>query len=129
VKSKSAKFNALMKKNQHPHRLGMTGFAGKRPLWRAEEWAREAVGLPDPYASLDVRGRDYIYAHKLKKLKDSATKFNEPNFEVVEKALIKAAASKDSGSFEVRWGHDLLTEVLGNPEHRGHVRGVCSKMS
>jgi hypothetical protein len=32
-------------------------------------------------------------------------------FEEVEKALIKA--SKDSGSFKVRRGHDLLIEVLG----------------
>jgi hypothetical protein len=45
----------------------------------------------------------------------------------VEKALIEA--SKDSGSFEVRRGHDLLTEVLGTPEHRGRVRGVQSRMS
>jgi hypothetical protein len=87
------------------------------------------AGLPDPYAGLDVRGWDYIYARKPKKLKDGATKFNEPNFEAVQKALIEAAASKDSGSFEVRRGHDLLTEVLGNPEHCGHVYGMCSKMS
>jgi hypothetical protein len=31
VKAKSAKLSALAKKNQHPHHLGMTGFAGKRP--------------------------------------------------------------------------------------------------
>jgi hypothetical protein len=31
AKAKSAKFSALTKKNQHPHHLGMTGFAGKRP--------------------------------------------------------------------------------------------------
>jgi hypothetical protein len=94
-----------------------------------EERAREAAGLPDPYASLNVRGRDYIYARKPKKLKDDTTKFNEPNFEAVEKALIEADASKDSRSFEVRRGHDLLTEVLGNPEHCGRILGVCSKMS
>jgi hypothetical protein len=129
AKAKSAKFNALAKKNQHPHHLGMTRFADKRPQWRVEERARKAVGLPDPYTGLDVRGRDYIYSCKPKKLKDGATKFNEPNFEAVEKALIEAAASKDSGSFEVRRGHGLLTEVLGNLEHCGRVRGVCSKMS
>jgi hypothetical protein len=89
VKAKSAKFSALAKKNQHPHHLGMNGFAGKRPQWWAEERAREAVGLPDPYTSIDVRGHDYLYARKPKKLKDGATKFNEPNFEAVEKALIE----------------------------------------
>jgi hypothetical protein len=76
-----------------------------------------------------VRGQDYIYARKPKKLKDDTTKFNEPNFEAVEKALIEVDASKDSRSFEVRRGHDLLTEVLGNPEHCGRILGVCSKMS
>uniref|UniRef100_UPI001E5F18E5 hypothetical protein n=1 Tax=Aeromonas jandaei TaxID=650 RepID=UPI001E5F18E5 len=62
-----------------------------------------------------------------KRLKPGATKFNEPHLEDVEKTLMEKAKLKDS--IVVRRGHDLLTEVLGTPEHRGRVRGVGSKMS
>ena len=127
AKAKSAKFSALAKKNLHPHHLGMTGFAGKRPQWREEERARAAAGLPDPYDGVDLRAKDFIYARKPKKLKEGASKFNEPKFEEVERALIKAAKSKDS--FKVCRGQDLLTLALGTPEHRGRIRGMSSKMS
>jgi hypothetical protein len=54
----------------------------------------------DPYEGIAPRGKDFIRARIPKKLKEGMTKFNEPEFEEVEKALIKA--SKDSGGFEVR---------------------------
>lgn len=108
----------------------MIGFAGHKPKWRAKEAALAAAGTPSPLAELPERGRHYIYARRPKKLKEGRTKYNEPHFEEVEKALIAAAASKkDIGSSEVVRGHNLLTEVLGNPEHRGRVRGLSSKMS
>jgi hypothetical protein len=105
----------------------MTGFADKREEWQRQEEARRAAEEPDPYEGVAPRGKDFIRARIPKKLKEGLTKFNEPEFEEVEKALIEA--SKDSGSFEVHMGHDLLTKVLGTLEHHGHVRGVQSKMS
>ena len=107
--------------------MGMTGFAGKREEWQKQDEDMRASGQPDPYQDIDSRAKDFIRARIPKKLKEGATKFNEPGFEEVEKAVIEA--SKDSGSYEVQRGHDLLTEVLGTPEHRGRVRGVQSKMN
>jgi len=68
-----------------------------------------------------------MYARVPKKLKPGATKYNEPQYEELEKALVHAAKSKDN--IKVRRGHDLLTEVLGTPKHHGHVRGVQCKTS
>jgi hypothetical protein len=105
----------------------MIGLAGHREEWQRQDKARRVAGRPDPYEGVAPRGKAFMRARILKKLKEGATKYNEPGFEEVKKALIKA--SKDSRSFEVRRGHDLLTEVLGTPEHRGRVLGVQSKMS
>jgi hypothetical protein len=109
--------------------MGMIGFAGHKPNRRAEERARAEAGLPDPLADVDERGRDFIYACRPKKLKEGMNKYNSPKIEKVEKALIEAVASKESGSFEVRRGHNMLTEVLGNLERRGRVRGMSSRMN
>ena len=49
-----------------------------------------------------MRAKDFIYAHKSKKLKEGASKFNEPKFKEVERAIIEATKSKDS--FEVHRG-------------------------
>jgi len=62
---------------------------------------------------VDVRAKEFMYARVPKKLKPCVTKYNEPQYEELEKALIQAAKSKDN--IEVRRGHDLLTEVLGTP--------------
>jgi hypothetical protein len=124
AKEKSAKFTVLAKMNKWPHHLGMIGFAGDREEWQRQDEARRAAGIPDPYEGVAPRGKAFMSARILKKLKEGVTKYNEPRFEEVEKAL--SEASKDSESFEVRRGHDLLTEVLGTPEHRGRIRGVMA---
>jgi hypothetical protein len=127
AEAKSAKFSALAKQNKNPHHLGMIGYVGHRARWRAEEQARQAAGIPHPYEDVDVRAKEFMYARVPNKLKPGATKYNEPQYEELEKALVQAAKSKDN--IEVRRGHDLLTKVLGTPEHRGRVRGVQCKMS
>jgi hypothetical protein len=43
--------------------------------------------------------------------------------------LLSVKAAKDCGVFEPRRDHDVLTEALGNLEHRGRVRGVSSRQS
>jgi hypothetical protein len=47
----------------------------------------------------------------------------------VEKALLSITAAKDRLVFEPRRDHDMLTEALGNPEHRGRIRGISSRQS
>ena len=42
--AKSEQFIELAKRNQHHHHMGMTGYAGKKPGWRAEERAQAEAG-------------------------------------------------------------------------------------
>ena len=57
------------------------------------------------------------------------SKYNEAKAEEAEKALIAISAAKQQGKFKPVGQHDLLIEVLGNPQHRGRVRGVSSRHS
>ena len=43
--------------------------------------------------------------------------------------MLAIKAAKERGEFQPRRDHDELTEALGNPEHRGRVRGVSSRQS
>ena len=91
AEAQSAKFSALAKQNKHPQHLGMIDYVGHRARWRAEEQARQATGIPDPYGDVDVRAKEFMYARVLKRLKPGVTKFNEPQYEELEKALVQAA--------------------------------------
>ena len=64
-----------------------------------------------------------------KKLKEGRTKYNETKTEEVEKRILEVSVAKKSRSFEPHRERDVLTEALGNPEHRGHIRGVSSRQS
>ena len=122
-------YSELAKKDVLPHHLGMTGYAAKRKKWRQEEMEADAAGLENPFKEVDERGRDYFYTCRLKKLKQGMAKYNEPKAKEAEKTLIAISTAKQQGKFKPVDQHDLLTEVLGNPEHRGHVRGVSSRHS
>jgi len=88
AEAKSAKVSALAKQNKDPHHLGMIGYVRHKARWRAEEQARHAAGIPDPYEDVDVRAKEFMYARVPKKLKLGATKYNEPQYEELEKALV-----------------------------------------
>jgi len=88
-----------------------------------------AAGLEDPFEGINERGRDFLNARQPKKLKEGKKKYNEPRVEEVEKALLATKAAKERGLFSPRREHDMLTKALGNPEHRGCVRGVSSRHS
>jgi len=47
----------------------------------------------------------------------------------VEKRIFEVTAAEKSGSFEPWRDMDVLTEALGNPEHRGRIRGISSRKS
>ena len=57
------------------------------------------------------------------------TKYNEPNIEELEKRILDVSTAKKIGSFEPHLERDVLSEVLGNPEHHGCVCGVSSRHS
>ena len=104
-----------------PHHLGMNGYGAKKKKWREEEREATVARLENRFEGIDERERDYINARRPKKLKEGRTKYNEPNNKTVEKALIAVNAAKEHGEFTPNWEHDLLTEALGNREHRGCV--------
>ena len=129
AKAKGQEYSELAKKDVLPHHLGMTGYAAKRKKLRQEEMEADAAGLENPFKEVNERGCDYFYARRPKKLKKGMAKYNEPKAEEAEKALIAISASKQQGKFEPVGQHDLLTEALGNPEHRGRVQGISSRHS
>jgi hypothetical protein len=56
-------------------------------------------------------------------------KYNKPQTKEVEKAMLMITATKDCGVFEARREWDMLIEVLGNPEHHGHVQRISLRQS
>ena len=107
----------------------MTGYAAKTEKWRLEEREAAEAGQPNPIQGIDERSRNYLYACKPKKLKEGRTKYNQSKVEEVERRILEVSVAKKSGSFESHRERDVLTKALGNPEHRGHVRGVSSRQS
>ena len=47
----------------------------------------------------------------------------------MEKRIFKVSAAEKSGCFKSRRERDVLTKVLGNPEHHIRVHGVSSRQS
>jgi hypothetical protein len=43
--------------------------------------------------------------------------------------LLVIKAAKEHGEFKPHRDHDLLIEALGNPKHRGRVRGISLRQS
>jgi hypothetical protein len=129
AKAKGKKNSELTKRNTHHHHIGMIGYTAKRPKWQQKEREATEVGQENLLEGVNERGRDFFYAHRLKKLKEGRTKYNEPQIKEVEKALLVIKASKECGEFHPRRDHDELTEALGNPEHCGRIRGVSSRQS
>jgi hypothetical protein len=109
--------------------MGMMGYVSKRPRWRAEERALAEARWEDPYSDCDERAHDLLKGCVPKKLKEGKTKFNDPRIEEAEKRILAVIAAAKRGEFEPRRERDVLTEVLGNPEHRGPVRGLGSRKS
>jgi hypothetical protein len=109
--------------------MGMMGYAGKRPRWRAEGRALAEAGQEDPYSDYDERARDFLKGRMPKKLKEGKTKFNDPRIEEAEKRILVVTTAAKRGEFEPRIERDVLTKALGNLEHHGHVRGLGSRKS
>jgi hypothetical protein len=107
----------------------MTGYATKTKKWRQEEREAAKAGKLNPLQGVDERSRNYLYSHRPKKLKEGRTKHNESKTEEVEKRILEVSMAEKSRSFEPRRERDILTEALGNPKHRGCVRGVSSRQS
>jgi hypothetical protein len=129
AKDKGEKYSQLAKKNTLPHHLGNTGYTDKRNKWWQEEREAAEARLENSLEGIDKRGYDIFYGHRLKKLKEGRTKYNELQTEEAEKPLLTIKATKECDEFQPRREHDELTEALGNPEHHGRVPGMSSRQS
>ena len=79
---------------------------------------------------LDLRSRDFFHGRVPTKPKPgSQTKYNDPKVDELEKKVLAVNEAKNRGDFQPRREHDVLTEALGRPEHRGRVRGLGSRQS
>nr|AGT17032.1 hypothetical protein SHCRBa_089_D15_F_90 [Saccharum hybrid cultivar R570] len=74
-------------------------YAGKRNKWRQEEREAAEARLENPLEGIDKRGREFFYGRRPKKLKEGRTKYNEPQTEVAEKALLVIKVAKERGEF------------------------------
>nr|ABA97998.1 transposon protein, putative, CACTA, En/Spm sub-class [Oryza sativa Japonica Group] len=104
---RSQKYSELAKKYKFPHHLGSTGYAPKVEQWTKEEEEMRKAGLPVPMEEWTQRSRNWGVADKIENL----------------------SSSQKKGFFKPKREKDVLSTVLGTPEHGGRVRGVSSKMS
>jgi len=100
-----------------------------RPWWREKERDLAKAGLPNPYKDLDLMSKNIIKGPELKKLKVGKRMFNESHMEEKEKRITEVTTASKSGVFSPCRDGDILTEVLGNPKHRGRVHGISSRKS
>ena len=126
AKAKGEKYSQLAKRNTLYHHLGNTGYTGKRKKWRQEEREAAEARQENPLEGVDERGRDFLYACRPKKLKEGRTKFDEPQTEEADKALLAIKAAKECGEFKPLRDHDELAEALGNLEAELEECGVVA---
>ncbi|KAL6210828.1 hypothetical protein ACLB2K_016060 [Fragaria x ananassa] len=99
------------KKNKYNHRLSRKGYRGMRAEMAATLSPEE----------LEELGR-YIYWIKARQDKDG--KFLDVAVEEAVERIVNLQKMEVEGKFKSQEMKDVLTEALGNPEHRGRVRGV-----
>ncbi|KAL6176096.1 hypothetical protein ACLB2K_052732 [Fragaria x ananassa] len=99
------------KKNKYNHRLSRKGYRGMRTEMAATLSPEE----------LEELGR-YIYWIKARQDKDG--KFLDVAVEEALERIVNLQKMEAEGKFKSQGMKDALTEALGNPEHRGKVRGV-----
>ena len=120
---KSAMQSELQKKNTHPHRMGVAGYYGMKPIWEQED--KEAVAAGGNPAFSEIRGtraRDYLWA-RAKRHGDGSYYFeNSADQELYD---VMAKASKNTGRCYRNSGPcDILSEALTTKEPPGRARGI-----
>ena len=113
----------LQKKNTHPHRMGVCGYYGKKPIWDKED--QEAVaagGLPAFSEIKGTRARYFIRARA------SRNEQGEYYFEKAEdKALydkMVKLSSEPGRVYRNRGPGDVLHDALETDEPPGRARGI-----
>nr|CAE02368.2 OSJNBb0096E05.4 [Oryza sativa Japonica Group] len=129
-RARSEAYRLLQTRNQHPHRLGTTGYAGKEEEWQREDEEAEESCTPLVFGDIPhPRARNWARARYQKH--DDGTIFM-PNaedqrvYEAIKELVAEQQASQEACS--QRREDDLLTKALGNKEHRGRTRGIGSSV-
>ena len=124
-KKESEEKKQLRAKNKHDHRIGPSGYAGKRAKWQAEDEKLAREGRENPWNDFPGRSRSYLRARG--ELTESGEiTFRRSETQEVAQRVREKAAEASQGSFTGARERDVLTAALGNPEHPGRVRGVSS---
>ncbi len=126
---RSQKYAELAKKNKFPHRLGSAGYAPKVEQWTKEEEEMRKKGQPVPMEEWTQRSRNWVRARTPKITDEGEVSFEFPELQSVANKMENLSSSQKKGFFKPKREKDVLSTVLGTPEHGGRVRGVSSKMS
>ena len=78
----------------------MIGYTTMMEKWWQEEREAAEAGQPNPLQGVDERSRNYLYAHKLKKLMEGRTKYNDSKVKEVEKRILEVSMAKKSRLFK-----------------------------
>nr|AAM01089.1 Hypothetical protein with similarity to putative retroelement [Oryza sativa Japonica Group]AAM74321.1 Hypothetical protein [Oryza sativa Japonica Group]AAP53450.1 transposon protein, putative, CACTA, En/Spm sub-class [Oryza sativa Japonica Group] len=129
-RARSEAYRLLQTRNQHPHRLGTAGYAGKEEEWQREDEEAEESCTPLVFGDIPhPRARNWARARYQKN--DDGTIFM-PNaedqrvYEATKELVVEQQVSQEACS--QRREDDLLTKALGNKEHYGRTRGVGSSV-
>ena len=117
----SFKQSKLLKKNIHPHRMGVAGYYGMKLIWEQED--NEAVAAGGNPAFSEIRGeraRDYLQA--CAKRRDDGTYYFE-NAHDAKLYEVMVEASKIPRRFYMNSGPcDILSIALDTKEPPGRAR-------
>nr|BAD12985.1 hydroxyproline-rich glycoprotein-like [Oryza sativa Japonica Group] len=119
---RSQKYSELAKKNKFPHRLGSAGYAPKVEQWTKEEEEMRKAGLPVPMKEWTQRSRNWVRARTPKITDEGKVSFQDPELQGVADKIENLSSSQKKGFFKPKREKDVLSTVLGTPEHGGRVR-------
>nr|TKW39576.1 hypothetical protein SEVIR_1G187900v2 [Setaria viridis] len=83
-----------MKAAENPHHLGAGGYASKVAKWRREKEERRRAGLPDMFASLDERSRNWVLAGIPTVTPNGKVKFKHPSTVLIYESYRKRSHYK-----------------------------------
>nr|ABA97331.1 transposon protein, putative, CACTA, En/Spm sub-class [Oryza sativa Japonica Group] len=89
----------------------------------------EEEGATGTNGGMDTKIKDWVRARTLKITDEGKVSFEDPKLQSVADKIENLSSSEKKGLFKPKREKDVLSTVLGTPEHGGRVRGVSSKMS
>ncbi|WCJ25353.1 hypothetical protein M5689_007242 [Euphorbia peplus] len=99
------------RKNKYNHRISRKGYRGVRIEMTAKMSTEEICSVSR-------------HAFWIKARQDKQGNYKDAAVEEAVTKILDLEKQAAEGLFKPHGSHDVLTEALGNPEHRGRVRGI-----